>query len=80
MGFRDAPVDWVILAVSFAFLIYGTIGTIKLARRAAAIRRQAVAGLQASSSSRSAGRRRSKVMTSVTEKVAELICGFEKVP
>jgi putative tricarboxylic transport membrane protein len=41
--FVTRPWTAVCLGISFALLIYGTIGTIKLAQRAAAIRRQAVA-------------------------------------
>jgi putative tricarboxylic transport membrane protein len=40
--FLTRPYTAVILAISFAFLIYGAFGTIRMAKRAAAIRRQAV--------------------------------------
>jgi len=50
-AFMSRPWTGLIFALSFGFLIYGAFGTIRLARRAATIRRQAVAALQASASS-----------------------------
>jgi putative tricarboxylic transport membrane protein len=49
-AFVSRPWTAVILSLSFALLIYGTIGTIRLARRSAAVRRQALAAGQASES------------------------------
>jgi putative tricarboxylic transport membrane protein len=42
-GFVSRPWTAVILSITFALLIYGTWGTVKLARRSAAIRRQLLA-------------------------------------
>ena len=41
--FVSRPWTAIVLAVAFGFLIYGTVGTIKLTRRAAAIRKKAIA-------------------------------------
>jgi putative tricarboxylic transport membrane protein len=46
--FLTRPWTALFVGISFALLIYGTIGTIKLARRAAAVRRQALAAHLAS--------------------------------
>ncbi len=46
-AFVTRPWTGIILAVAFALLIYATIGTIRLARRAAAVRRRALAVHQA---------------------------------
>jgi len=43
LTFVTRPWTAIVLAVAFGFLIYGTMGSIKLARRAAAVRKQAVA-------------------------------------
>jgi putative tricarboxylic transport membrane protein len=50
-AFMSRPWTGLIFALSIGFLIYASFGTVRLARRAAAIRRQAVVGLQAPSSS-----------------------------
>jgi putative tricarboxylic transport membrane protein len=46
-SFVTRPYTAVLLAVALGFLIYGTIGTIRLSRMAAATRKQSIAALQA---------------------------------